>query len=240
MRRAWNEIAKWHYIRALERDATVGRLHHHLHIVSRGNYTRSFFHITKALTASKPFARAWETMVSSLLKQFVVSEGQTSTRLDEVLSMDEDNLYTAISRLLLASAPSKDLKKNGFDTCPEAHLRAFDKLLRFVAGLDGLKPSKLIALFQMSMGPQTADDAIDLAPSLVGPASHYGESTCYIRGKTTIGAALHATREEYTKKVNATPSYLDSEGLIGWAIKKLFHFSSWPVESVQSYTVRPR
>ena len=186
MRRGWNEIATWHYSRALERDATVGRLHHHLHIVSRGNYTRSFFHITKALTASKPFARAWETMVSSLLKQFVVPEGQTSTRLDEVLSMDEDNLYTAISRLLLASAPSKDLKKNGFDTCPEAHLRAFDKLLRFVAGLDGPKPtlpSKLIALFQMSIGPQTADDAIDLAPSLVGPASHYGSRLVISAGR---------------------------------------------------------
>lgn len=137
------------YNRVVDSDATVGRLYHHLSIVLRDNYLESFFNILKALTVSKPFCSAWETMVSTILAKFVAPEGQTSTELHETLSLDEDNLYTVISRLLLASAPPVDLQKSQFDTCKETHLFAFDALLRFVTEADSLPSS--------SMGPKSWD-----------------------------------------------------------------------------------
>lgn len=237
----WKGVAIQQYNRVVDFDATIGRLHHHLSILSSGNYTASLFNILKALTVSRPFSSAWNTMNSTILAKFVAPEGQTSIALEETLSLDEDNLYTAIVRLLLASAPSADLQNGHFDTCKETHLLAFDRLLWFVAGLDDPKstlPSKLLALLQMSPRPKTPDDTIHLTPSLVGPASHYMDSTCYIRGKTIIGPASHATRAKQTKKANSRPSL--STGVVGWVTKRFFQCSPRPAELIQSYTVRPR
>ncbi|KAK1973697.1 hypothetical protein LZ30DRAFT_464665 [Colletotrichum cereale] len=235
----WKGVAMQQYSRVLDLDPTLGRLYHHNSILS-SDYTSRFFNILKSLTVSQPFTSAWDTMVSTLLTQFVAPEGQTSTTPVEVLSSDEDNLYTSIARLLLATAPSRYLQQSCSDTCKDTHLLAFDRLLRLVAGLDDPKStllSKLLDLFQTSMLQKTSSATIDSASSLVGPASHYIGSASYIRRKTTTGAAFQATRGEYAKKANTAPS--SSTGLFGWFTAKLSRLIPWPEGSVQSFSVRP-
>ena len=176
--------------------------------MSKSRYISRLFNILKALTVSQPFSLAWRTTVSKVLVQFVVPEGQTSTTPDQDFSPDENNLYTAIARLLLASAPSFRLREARFDTRKETHLLAFDGLLRLVAGLDDPKPTlspQFLELLQMSMRPHNSRAMIDWAPFLVGPPPHYVEPTRYEKKRTT-GAAAHATQEGYARMANATPS----------------------------------
>ncbi|KAL6410148.1 hypothetical protein AUP68_06560 [Ilyonectria robusta] len=236
----WKEVAINKYNIVSDMDPTAGRLYHHLSILSMDNYSARFFNVLKALTVSRPFAMAWKTMISTILPHFVAPKGQTSTKLDQVLSLDEDNLFTAIARLVLASAPSEELEQSGFDTCKATHLLAFGSLLPLVAGINDSKstvPPKLFSMFRTSPLPQPSGAIINWAPSSVGPASQYAEVNYCIHEKTTTADASRATQGEYAKKADATaPS---SRGLSGWAVNRSVPSSPTVAASIQSYTVRP-
>lgn len=238
----WKEVAIRQTHRVSSLNPTVGHLYHHIGILSKGTYAASFFNMLKALTVSQPFPEAWSTVICTVLTQFVAPEGQTSTTLSQVLSLDEDNLYTAVSRLLLASAPPADLQKSRFDSSKDTHLLAFDRLLRLVAGLDDPKSTlhpKLLALFQMPMRPHTFGAVVNWTPSLVGPASRYVEPTRYVHEKMIKRPASHTIRGEYTNEENTTAS--SSTGLSGWVTDKFFRSSPKSEKVyVQNFSVRPR
>ncbi|KAH6973863.1 hypothetical protein BKA56DRAFT_676504 [Ilyonectria sp. MPI-CAGE-AT-0026] len=240
VKRHWKEVAINKYNMVSDMDPTAGRLYHHLSILSMDNYSARFFNVLKALTVSRPFATAWKTMITTTIPHFVAPKGQTSTKLDQVLSLDEDNLYTAIARLVLAAAPSEELEQSGFDTCKATHLLAFGASLPLVAGINDPKstvPPKLFSMFRTAPLPQPTSATINWAPSSVGPASQYADVNYCIHEKTTTADASHATQGEYAKKADATaPS---SRGLSGWAVNGSVPSSPTDAAFVQNYAVRP-
>ncbi|KAI0398711.1 hypothetical protein F4802DRAFT_592347 [Xylaria palmicola] len=126
IKRCWKSIVIGHYEQALDLDPTDGYFYHRIGDLLEGSVSR-LFNILKALTVSKPFLPAWDT-IFELLRRFVAPEGQALTAQGSADSLGED-LYIAIARLLLASAKSERLQKHCFDVSKETHLLAFDALL---------------------------------------------------------------------------------------------------------------
>lgn len=236
LHRHWGKVAAGQYTRALDADATVGRLHHHMAILQRPHYMRQFFSYTKSLTVRMPFFAAQDS-IFTVLGDFVASEERKTTTLAEVLSVDEDSLFTAVTRLVLASHEPALLRQHGYDQCKDTHLHAFERVLGQVAGFPRSPASSSMALegkpriLPSSEGtvailrPTMRDEAreitdVDQFLVLVGPASHYVKGTRYISGKTTAWAA--SNEADQPRPIAET----------------LFAQSPDPV--AQDYTVHPR
>ncbi|SPO37864.1 uncharacterized protein PSFLO_03341 [Pseudozyma flocculosa] len=60
----WRQTARDWYARGLAEAPGVGRLHHHLGILSKNDELRALYHLCRSLTAAHPFASAKETILS--------------------------------------------------------------------------------------------------------------------------------------------------------------------------------
>lgn len=61
----WRQTAKDWYALGITEAPTVGRLHHHLGMLCRGeNDLRAFYHLTKSLIAAKPFVSARDSILT--------------------------------------------------------------------------------------------------------------------------------------------------------------------------------
>lgn len=60
----WRQTAKGWYAMGITETPNIGRLHHHLGVLSRGdNDLRAVYHLTKSLVAAKPFASARDSIL---------------------------------------------------------------------------------------------------------------------------------------------------------------------------------
>ncbi|KAJ9475138.1 PINc domain-containing protein [Pseudozyma hubeiensis] len=61
----WRQTAKGWYAMGITKTPNIGRLHHHLGVLSRGdNDLRALYHLTKSLIAAKPFASARDSILT--------------------------------------------------------------------------------------------------------------------------------------------------------------------------------
>lgn len=61
----WRQTAKGWYAMGITETPNIGRLHHHLGVLSRGNNDlRALYHLTKSLIAAKPFPSARDSILS--------------------------------------------------------------------------------------------------------------------------------------------------------------------------------
>lgn len=60
----WRQTAKDWYVMGITEAPTIGRLHHHLGVLSRGdNDLRALYHLTKSLITAKPFPSAKDSIL---------------------------------------------------------------------------------------------------------------------------------------------------------------------------------
>ncbi|KAH9863013.1 hypothetical protein J1614_010683 [Plenodomus biglobosus] len=77
-RETWAGVAKNWYSRAADRNPNVGRLYHHLAILSQPNALRQLYHYSRSLTCVRPFASARES-ISTLLDPIMERSGSNIT-----------------------------------------------------------------------------------------------------------------------------------------------------------------
>lgn len=116
-REHWNNIAEEHYSWVVNQNPIVGRLYHHLAILSRerGAVPR-FFYFIKSLVVQKSFLPTCES-IFTLTNQIMRQE-------------QADPFHAAVAYLILASQSPQILKRNGQNTIKEDHLQAFYAALK--------------------------------------------------------------------------------------------------------------
>ncbi len=206
LRSRWNKVAAEAYSGVLEADPTVGRLYHHLAILARPKYLARFCGFLKSINVATPFFLSWES-IFTVTRHFVApGKAASEATRDEVLSIEEDRLFTAVSFLVLASEDPNILDIEGYNSRKETHLQGFDAALRELAGLGDEEPTS------ESSGRGDVSRAsgaiLDWDPARVGPATHYAASSRYISGKAVAEAPANTSRQQqgYGKKTAATAS----------------------------------
>ncbi|KAN0064555.1 hypothetical protein ACQY0O_002183 [Thecaphora frezii] len=94
----WRQTARDWYARGLAETPNVGRLHHHLGILSRGDELRALYHLCRSLTAAHPFGSAKETILS------LFDQEHQARRLQGDASVEDLFIYlhgTLVSRVQL-------------------------------------------------------------------------------------------------------------------------------------------
>lgn len=245
-------VSMEHYTRVRDSDPTIGRLYHHMAILVRPHHVCQLFNYLKSLTVSEPYHPAREPLFT-LLKEFVGPRNQSTTELAEVLSVDESNFYTAVSRLILASEEAETLNENG--TCEENHLHAFDTALASVAGFSErlntpdrvteiksilcLNKDKTVPLLETSLYLEIAGVSKTWHSAvLVGPASHY------VKQATTSLVSEPNPSEDTCSPIPETMKSEVKSSLtkvvLGSNTDGLFEHPSESKELTQSYMVYPR
>ncbi|EMR09666.1 hypothetical protein PNEG_01856 [Pneumocystis murina B123] len=73
-RNHWNNVAKYWYVKGLKNLPTLGRLYHHLAILSKDNILEKLFYYSKALIVSKSFSYARGSILSLFDPIFIHKE----------------------------------------------------------------------------------------------------------------------------------------------------------------------
>ncbi|TKY86418.1 hypothetical protein EX895_004567 [Sporisorium graminicola] len=84
----WRQTAKGWYAMGITETPNIGRLHHHLGVLSRGDHDlRALYHLSKSLIAAKPFASARDSIFT------LFDQARQARRLRRDSSIEELFLY---------------------------------------------------------------------------------------------------------------------------------------------------
>ena len=149
-REIWADVAKMWYHQAADRNPDVGRIQHHLAVLSRPNIVQQLFYYSKALVTQTPFQNARESIML-LFNQFL-----------------EPNETASLKYQLVEAA---FVKANGILFVKE-DLTLFDNLL------DSMKA--VLAPYIARMGPKFVEQGPEFASSIISAILDFGRPESYL------------------------------------------------------------